>query len=73
MEAPGLGLSVTAEGGEEFTARADQDGLAYEAELHLPLGEEYRFTLRTSIPPARVPAGAGRVDRDRRSPGPRWS
>lgn len=51
MEAPGLGLSVTAEGGgETFTARADRDGLAYEAELHLPLGEEYRFTLRTSIP-----------------------
>ena len=51
VEAPGLGLSVTAEGGgERFTARADRDGLAYEAELHLPLGEEYRFTLRTSIP-----------------------
>ena len=34
VEAPGLGLSVTAEGGgERFTARADRDGLAYEAEL----------------------------------------
>ena len=33
VEAPGLGLSVTAEGGgERFTARADRDGLAYEAE-----------------------------------------
>ena len=51
VEAPRLGLSVTAEGGgERFTARADRDGLAYEAELRLPLGEEYRFTLRTSIP-----------------------
>ena len=53
-EAPGLGLSVTAEGGgERFTARADRDGLAYEAELRLPLGEEYHFTLRT-----RTPSGA---------------
>ena len=54
VEAPGLGLSVTAEGGgERFTARADRDGLAYEAELRLPLGEEYHFTLRT-----RTPSGA---------------
>ena len=54
QEAPGLGLSVTAEGGgERFTARADRDGLAYEAELRLPLGEEYHFTLRT-----RTPSGA---------------
>ena len=49
-----MGLSVTAEGGgERFTARADRDGLAYEAELRLPLGEEYHFTLRT-----RTPSGA---------------
>lgn len=54
VEAPGLGLSVTAEGGgERFTARADRDGLAYETELRLPLGEEYRFILRT-----RTPSGA---------------
>ena len=57
VEAPGLGLSVTAEGGgERFTARADRDGLAYEAELRLPLGEEYHFTLRT-----RTPSGAEMV------------
>lgn len=48
-------------GGERFTARADRDGLAYEAELRLPLGEEYRFTLRTSIPSgAEYRPGAGR-------------
>ena len=38
---------------DRFTARADRDGLAYEAELRLPLGEEYHFTLRT-----RTPSGA---------------